>query len=265
MKEFLKSTLAKALAPGNVFPTRITDKNDIESLIINLYPVSTDKKLIRFGPNSDGGYLLPDDLQGIEACFSPGVSFVSGFEKECADRGIKVFLADKSVESPVDSHPLFHFTKKFVGVTTNDEFMTIDDWVNDSLPNSQNDLLLQIDIEGFEYEVFLAMSDKLLNRFRIIVAEFHQIDNFWSKPFFNIASRAFYKILQTHTCLHIHPNNNGTTLNRDGLEMPQLLEFTFLRNDRFSKSDYRNDFPHHLDFDNVDGRNLVLGSSWYKQ
>lgn len=32
--------------------------------------------------------------------------------------------------------------------------MTLDDWVKSSMPKSQDELLLQIDIEGFEYEVF---------------------------------------------------------------------------------------------------------------
>jgi hypothetical protein len=89
--------------------------------------MSTDKELIRLGPEGDGGYLVPNDLAEIEACFAPGVSVISGFEKDCADIGIKVFLADKSVDHPAESHKLFYFTKKYVGVTTSDDFMTIDD------------------------------------------------------------------------------------------------------------------------------------------
>lgn len=56
--------------------------------------MSCDKGLIRLGPMSYEGYLIPDDLEGIEACFSPSVGFNSIFEKDCADRGMKVFLAD---------------------------------------------------------------------------------------------------------------------------------------------------------------------------
>lgn len=42
--------------------------------------VPDSKDLIRLGPNGDGGYLVPDDLTGIEACFSPGVCATSEFE-----------------------------------------------------------------------------------------------------------------------------------------------------------------------------------------
>ena len=37
-------------------------------------------KLIRLGGRGDGAYLLPDDLQDIQACFSPGVSDSKLFE-----------------------------------------------------------------------------------------------------------------------------------------------------------------------------------------
>jgi len=264
MKQVLKSLAHKTLAVMNVFPTRMTDRGEFQSLLQKLYPVSTNKELIRLGPDGDGGYLVPNDLEGIEACFSPGIGFVSGFEKDCADRGMKVFLADKSAKQPAKAHKLFHFTKKFIGVTTDDAFMTCDDWVNSSLPESRSDLLLQIDIEGYEYEVFLSMSDILMNRFRIIVAEFHQLDQFWSEPFFNVAARAFEKIVQTHTCVHIHPNNFDGFLQIGGLKVPQTAEFTFLRNDRIANPSYQRVFPNPLDSDNHPHRpSLTLPRCWY--
>jgi hypothetical protein len=98
-REFISETASEILAIdilalGKAYPTALTDKNSLESLLHKLYPMSTDKELIRLGPEGDGGYLVPDDLAEIEACFSPGVSVISGFEKACADLGIKVFLAD---------------------------------------------------------------------------------------------------------------------------------------------------------------------------
>jgi len=184
-----------------------TRQSDVQSLLNKLKPVSFGGELIRLGSNGDGGYLVPDDLAGITACFSPGVDQVSGFERDCAELDMKVFMADRSVEKPAESHELFEFTKKYIGVTTNDDFMTLDDWVSSGIPEEQGDLLLQIDIEGFEYETFLNVSDVLLSRFRIIVAEFHYLDRLWNKPYFEIASRVFDRLLQTHSCVHNHPNN----------------------------------------------------------
>lgn len=241
----------------------MTEVDKVKSLIDSLHPLSCDKELIRLGPKGDGGYLLPNDLEEIEACFSPGVASVSGFEKDCADIGMKVFLSDKSVEQPAEAHKNFNFTKKYIGATTNDDFMTMDSWIATALPMSQSDLLLQIDIEGYEYEVFLSISDQSMRRFRIIVAEFHQLKQLWNGPFFNLAARAFEKILQTHTCVHIHPNNYYGSFKKKGIEIPKLMEFTFLRNDRIVNPSHQSVFPHPLDYDNTNNPPVILPKCWY--
>ena len=100
MAKPLKSAIIELLGPWGVFPTDATDKRRIQALLAKLHPLTTAAPLLRLGPVGDGGYLLPDDLAGIEACFSPGVGLISGFEKDCADRGLSVYLADASVEHP---------------------------------------------------------------------------------------------------------------------------------------------------------------------
>ena len=264
MNKFINNLALKFLSIGKVHPARLTDKNELQSLLNKLKPISCGKELIRLGPEGDGGYLVPDDLAGIKACFSPGVGRISGFEWDCANMGMNVFLADKSVEKQPESHELFQYTKKYIGVTTNDDFMTLDDWVASSIPESQDELLLQIDIEGSEYEVFLGASDQLLKRFRIIVAEFHQLDQLWNKPFFNLTSRVFYKLLQTHSCVHNHPNNCCDSVKNGSIEIPLVTELTFLRNDRVNNSSFINTFPHPLDCDNSGKPPLYLPKCWYK-
>ena len=264
MRQRMLSALKSVFSSMGVYPTRSTVAADLNAFIERVRPRQTDKELIRLGPTGDGGYLVPNDLEGIEACFSPGVDTVSGFEKDCAEMGMRVFMADHSVETPAENHESFSFEKKFVGVTANDQFMTLDAWVQSALGPSDGDLLVQIDIEGFEYEVFLAMSDELMRRFRIIVAEFHDLHLLRSQPFFRIASRSFDKILQTHVCVHIHPNNRCGSERIGQLEIPRVAEFTFLRKDRVVQSEYANEFPHRLDSDNVVGESLVLPACWYK-
>lgn len=218
------------------------------------------------GPKADGGYLIPDDLEGIEACFSPGVSVLSGFEKDCANLGMKAFLADKSVDQPADEHELFNFKKIFIGATSNDDFITLDQWVSSSLDDASCDLLLQIDIEGCEYEVFLSATEALMQRFRIIVAEFHHLDQLWNKAFFNLAKPTFEKILQTHACVHIHPNNFGRAIRKGDLVIPEVMEFTFLRRDRIEHSKYQTTFPHPFDDNNFEGHPpMILPDCWHSE
>jgi hypothetical protein len=266
MKQRLKSFLAKPLSVVGAFPTKMTKDYEIQALIKRLRPRSGGKALIRLGSKTDGGYLVPDDLSGIEACFSPGVDAESGFENACAELGMNVFLADKSVNGPAVEHHLFSFEKKFVGSISNDDFMTLDDWVDASIPKSSSDLLLQIDIEGHEYATLLATSETLMKRFRVIVAEFHHLDCFWSEPFFRVAQSTFDKILQTHTCIHLHPNNFSGSIEKGGLDIPRLMEFTFLRNDRVTDFSYQMNFPNLLDGDNDQKLpTLTLPKCWYGQ
>jgi len=114
MKKFILEPTLSLLAAINQCPPQMTEKDKVQSLLNKLWPVSCDKELIRLGVLGDGGYLVPDDLDGIEACFSPGVGFDSAFEKDCADRGMKIFLADGSVDKPAQSHELFVFTKNIL-------------------------------------------------------------------------------------------------------------------------------------------------------
>ena len=263
MHRFLHRLIFNSLVEIHEIPVRMTGKPRIESLIGALRPHHFKPGLRRLGPSRDGGYLVPDDLSGISACFSPGVDKMSRFEMDCAELGMKVFMADNSVEQPAESHERFHFTRKHLGVTTDDSTMTLDDWVSERHPG-HDDLLLQIDIEGAEYEVFLATTDALMRRFRIIVAEFHSLDQFWNEPFFNLASRVFEKILQTHHCVHIHPNNYDQLSTVNGLEIPPVAEFTFLRKDRFTPCGLVESLPHPMDSDNAGHLPpLSLPAIWY--
>lgn len=244
----------------------LVQKKKILSLIEKLHPYRSEKSLIRLGPKADGGYLVPNDLDDIEACFSPGVDKVSEFELRCLDYGMGIYMADKSVDRVnLDISPdRYNFLKKFIGCTNNDDFITLDHWVNSSISSTDSDLMLQMDIEGAEYESLINVSDYLMKRFRIMVIEFHYLSELWNPRFFYFTQIVFNKILQTHACVHIHPNNCCGISNRLGLEIPRIAEFTFLRKDRLTSNSYQNHFPHELDFDNTENEHIVLPKAWYK-
>ncbi|MCB1774568.1 MAG: FkbM family methyltransferase [Gammaproteobacteria bacterium] len=252
------------LLSNRSFLTRRTKPERVRSMIRSLRPQAVNGDLVRLGPPGDGGYLVPDELDGIIACFSPGVSSVSGFERACADRGMRVFMADASVDGPAEFHPNFVFDKKFVGAFSSGEFVTLEDWVAASLGDTEGDLLLQMDIEGFEYETLLGAPSALLGRFRVIVAELHALDQFWNRAFFDLASRALDKLLLTHACVHIHPNNVAPLHRHKGVTIPPLAEFTFVRRELVRSDASARVFPHPLDHDNCDNAPVVLPGIWYR-
>jgi hypothetical protein len=240
-----------------------TRASEVRNLIKALRPVAAGMPLVRLGPDGDGGYLVPDDLAGIDYAFSPGVSTESGFEAALAERGMRVFLADYSVERPSIEHPNFTFDKRFIGGLSNETFMTLDEWKERKIGATTSDLLLQMDTEGAEYESLLGASPPLLRQFRIMVIEFHDLHELWSAPFFGIAARVFRKILGTHAVVHIHPNNCCGSVKSRGLEIPRVAEFTFLRRDRLRATEFCTQFPHPLDRNNTRRKPVVLHPCWY--
>lgn len=249
--------------PWRVFPVERTQRALLLDLISRLRPQNTRRGLIRLGGQGDGGYLVPDDLLGVIACFSPGVSTVSQFEGACAALGMNVYLADASVDGPAEANPRFHFVKKYVGACNSDHCMTICEWMKSVNLPEQGDLLLQMDIEGCEYETILSLSDEVLLRFRVIVIEFHHLRQLWNRPFFRLVRPAFEKLLSTHLCVHVHPNNSAPCLWSAGIGVPDVMEFTFLRRDRAEILGDATEFPHRLDRENTGKATLRLPRVWY--
>ncbi len=59
-----------------------TPKEKVEGFIKSLHPIKTEHELVRWGAKHDGGYLIPNDFEGIRALFSPGVGDESTFEED---------------------------------------------------------------------------------------------------------------------------------------------------------------------------------------
>ena len=259
----IRDALIRGVGALGLHAVKRTRRADVADLIAKLRPLYSGVELVRLGPEGDGGYLVPDNLDGIECAFSPGVSTESGFEADLARRGIRVHLADYSVDAPAESSPQFVFEKKYLGSYPSATTMTMDDWAERSLDGHSGDLLLQMDIEGAEFETLLNTSHRLLERFRIMVIEFHYLHQLWNKPWFILVSRVFQKLLSSHSVVHIHPNNCCGSLKSGGLELPRVAEFTFYRNDMFSERRFCDRFPHPLDYDNTPKSTLVLPRCWY--
>ncbi|MEE3197754.1 MAG: FkbM family methyltransferase [Pseudomonadota bacterium] len=272
--KLIKDSLLRLVHGLGVDVVSRTNYSEISALIHALHPRESGIDLIRLGPDGDGGYLIPDDLSGIEYGFSPGVSTESGFEVDLAKRGLKVYLADYSVDSAASNNPNLFFDKKFIGSLSNGEFMTLDEWKNKKIPDYNGDLILQMDIEGAEFEAMMSVSSSLLSQFRIMVIEFHFLQELFNRPYFDLSSRVFRKILQSHTVVHIHPNNCCGSVKvpnqwthgsrTECLEIPRVSEFTFYRNDKIRKESYCRVFPHSLDQDNTSKPSLVLPHCWYR-
>lgn len=256
-----------ALYQNGVYLENATPVQRLQQLARALRPVRTRFPLIRIGGAHDGGYLVPDDLSGISACFSPGVEVNSSFELDLLEKtGIGSHLADFSVEGPPANFRPKSFIKKFLGPNNNAIHTTLQTWVTSQAEfQLDQDFLLQMDIEGGEYLTLLATPEALLQRFRIMVLEIHYVEC-WAHPlFFNTVEALFEKLLMDFHVVHNHPNNHGALLDLNGFQAPQFFELTLLRKDRSPALDYCREFPHPLDKPCYQHRaELHLPAPWFE-
>ena len=242
--------------------SRFSTEPEIRGLIKLLSPLDTGIPLLRLGGDHDGGYVVPDDLAGIDCCFSPGVSDVADFELSLANRGIRCFLADASVAGPPCSHPLFDFEQVFLGSRNSSKVMTLETWV--SRKPAFGDLILQMDIEGAENDVLFDTPSSLLRRFRIMVIEFHGLERLRCPDYLAYFRLLLEKVSRDFRVCHVHPNNCHRPVVIHGIEVPRIIEVSFLRKDRGTRSSPRSDFPHPLDRPNVPGLpDVVLTRDWF--
>ena len=210
-------------------------------LVRLLKPETLDVPLVRLGGDSDGAYLLPDKLSGIVACFSPGVASRKTFEDGLAHHyGVRSHLLDFSTDIGQLETPLLDglqtFSKKWLGSQTGHDVITLQDWIDEREAESIGDLILQMDIEGSEYDVLSGVSEEVLERFRIVVVEFHQVGSQLSGQDLNApVLKVLRKLESIFAVAHIHPNNAGGArrLPGDWVKIPEVLEVTFVRRDAF--------------------------------
>lgn len=232
----------------NIYLTN-TDKNEIYFFLKKIQIIDSGHELIRIGPNFDGGYLVPNILDQIEFCFSPGVGNCSSFENNLSNYNIKSFLADNTV----DYFGEHNFIKKNLNSFSDEKNITLEDWVNEKISSrSNNNLLLQMDIEGSEIECLYNTSINCLDRFKIIIIEFHHFHYILNHLGLKIYNYLFDKILKTHHIVHIHPNNVGPTLNICSNEITNGYEITFInKKDCKYVKKINYSLPHKYDYKNA--------------
>ena len=260
-KEFIKLLLDN----NNVSYYRNIEKEKILNLIKLFKPFNVDYSLIRIGNDDDGGYLLPDCLEDIRYCFSAGVGDKTSFEKHLKKFGIHSFLADFSVENN-QSMKDFDFEKKFIKSYNSETSWEINEWINKKVKTeNKNNLLLQMDIEGSEYEVINSISEDNLSAFKILIIELHSLEYAGNHLLNQIINSSLKKLLKEFEIVHIHPNNWKKLTKINGFNLPSNLEVTFL-NKKFVKKKVNIDtLPHQLDRKNVKQQpDIYLDQYWYK-
>jgi hypothetical protein len=227
-----------------------TPVRTLKTFLLLFKPLETEHQLERIGGNDDGGYLVPKlELSEIDACFSIGCNFVWDFEKEIGENyGVPSVIVDDFSKKPNNLSPLQTFFPSWLGKFSNDKTISLGDLIKRSNFSKSENLLLQMDIEGSEFECLLHTQRDVLQQFRIMVIEIHNLQNILHHHIFLKYYYPFMKmILEDFEVVHVHPNNACSTWEYKDIRFPEVIEVTFLRRDRIKAIAGYAELPHKLD------------------
>lgn len=248
------------------FSMKMIPRDEFQAYWAMLRPYSNGHQLVRIGSQGDGGYLLPNDMEGIKFCFSPGAGAIWTFEEALGELfGIESFVCDGTIEKYPAFHSLKSFTPKNVGLAESENVISFESWVGAAGKDS-GDLILQMDIEGAEYPILSSIDANFLIKFRTIVLELHDLHLLAIPSSFTYQySQLMSKLLANFDLVHLHPNAWGGGFIAHGTLFPRVVEITLHRKDR-SRGLESARIPHELDSpnDNTLGEFPDFGfSDWF--
>jgi hypothetical protein len=129
------------------------------------------------------------------------------------------------------------------------------------LPASPTErLILKIDIEGSEWDVFDAASEAELGRFSQIIGEFHDFDKVLDRRWCERAQRVLAKLRAQFDVVHVHGNNYGTYEVIANVPIPSVFELSFANRSMYRSVETDEVFPTALDQPNhPDRTDIFLG------
>ncbi|NTG85875.1 hypothetical protein G6L15_06900 [Agrobacterium rhizogenes] len=184
---------------------------------------------VRTGRNGDGGYVMLDDFEGIEAAYSLGICDDVSWDLQFADRGIEIYQYDHTIDALPESHPRFHWFKTGIGSERTESLDSLPNLMKANGHEHSRDLLLKCDIEGAEWDMLATMTPTQLSQFRQITLETHGWGDLENPAFADKAYRAIANLTAGHKLIHVHGNNCTALAVVGGIAVPAAMEMTFIR------------------------------------
>jgi len=208
----------------------------------------------RFGSRQDGGYVMLDDLGQSRMALSLGIGSEASWDLSMVERGLHVVQFDDAVSGPPQHSPGFSFNRaRVVGQAELPGDVTLAQILARSDLAGDNNLIVKIDIEGWEWEVLRESPKQALTRVRQITIEFHEMARFVDPAWRGTALATVENLLKTHACIHIHGNNCAPFAVIDGVAFPSVFEATFVRRSDYALIPSTAVFPTELDYPNNPG------------
>ncbi|EUB96538.1 hypothetical protein PMI07_001437 [Rhizobium sp. CF080] len=203
----------------------------------------------RVGRAYDGGYIMVKHEAKSRTAYSLGINRDVSWDLAMAERGYDVYQYDHTIIKLPVNHPRFHFRR--LGITgmslVNDELSSLEIEIANNAHSEHHDMILKIDIEGHEWDVFNEIPEEDLSRFTQILIECHGFSKMHKLFWYRKARQALQRLATSHQVVHVHGNNNSPMVVLGGVAVPQTLELTWLRRDICEFAPCTRNFPTDLD------------------
>jgi hypothetical protein len=190
------------------------------------------EKYVRVGGSYDGGYVLVDNFQmgKVDAAYSFGIGNDVSWDEDIANLGIDVFMFDRSINRFPKNNLKFHcFKKNVTGYEKGANLQTLHELIVENGHALCKNLIMKMDIEGCEWDVFEETASEIIDQFSQLVVEFHGLPAaVYDKSYLSVVN-VLKKIKQTHQSIHVHANGAGIPLRIGSLVLPEMLEVTYIR------------------------------------
>lgn len=255
MTRSVPPTSDKCVKPMPTWTKSLEWSNKISHLLTRVVRPRTavGAQKVRIGGDGDGGYVLLDPgREGI--AYSFGVSSYAPWDLEMAERGFTVHQYDGTVENGPYTHPNITFHRFNIGARPGAEVKTVGQILDDLGHRGRTDIILQMDIEDAEWDVFEALGPEEMGHFSQIIVECHGLDPRWGG--FERRVSLLEKIKATHTPVHIHCNNVDPVIGLlPGLQpYSSFYELTYARTADYEFAECTDFFPTPLDRPNFRDR-----------
>lgn len=228
----LGNSLAYAqLAPDALRATEIYRRT--AHVISLLTPMDiTGAGFVRLGRQHDGGYVMVDAFgpNTIDAAYGFGIATDTSWDAAVAAYGIDVLMFDHTI-SPLPNVPGCRaFPIGVTGFKKGAKLRTLRELLVEHGHSLSSRLVMKMDIEGAEWDVFDEADSSVIGQFSQIAVEFHRLtDAVHRESNLRKVTRVLTKINRTHQSVHVHGNVLRLPLWVGPLTLPDILEVTFAR------------------------------------
>lgn len=183
---------------------------------------------VRLGEAADGGYVCIDDFSGYDTAFSFGIHDGISWDRDAADLGLTIHQFDHTVTDPAPDDRRMVFEAKQIARTSGSHTQSLGDLIRRyDKGRDRPNIILKMDIEGAEWDVFDATSGEALSRLGWIVCELHYFQGLVEREHRDLIDRALQKLSRRFAAVHVHSNVWGGYSNIANTVIPNVIEVTF--------------------------------------